>query len=189
MTPQLYIRHFVASLKDKNLGLCALSLQRPNPGCAVPFHGLVSFLFVARDNTQKDAASSSLAVYIVLPALIFRPPAYSTPNGSYFLTNVVDFVAPSKTANPTGTKASSWLNKCGLSDPRRASCSRTTFACTLTTLATYNFLNGLPAREVSLASHSALYRRPFRKASIFASKQGWKKGPSVGLPSSPDARV
>src|SRR5271157_317808 len=59
-------------------------IQRPNPGFVVPFHGLVSFLFVARDNIQKDAVSSRLVVYIVPPALIFRPPAHLTAHGPTF---------------------------------------------------------------------------------------------------------
>jgi hypothetical protein len=60
-------------------------IQRPNPDFVVPFHGLISFLFVARDNIQKEAASNRLVGYIVPPALIFRPPAHLTAHGSYLL--------------------------------------------------------------------------------------------------------
>lgn len=60
-------------------------IQRPNPGFVVPFHGLVSFLSIARDNIQKDTASGSLVGYIVPPAFIFRPPAHSTAHSAYFL--------------------------------------------------------------------------------------------------------
>jgi hypothetical protein len=74
-----------AVLRHQLLYIREGEIQRPNPDFVVPFHGLISFLFVARDNIQKETASNRLVGYIVPPALIFRPPAHLTAHGSYLL--------------------------------------------------------------------------------------------------------
>ncbi len=60
-------------------------IQHPDPDCVVLFHDLVSILLIARNNIQKEAVLGTLGVQVVPPALSFRPPAYLTAHGSYFL--------------------------------------------------------------------------------------------------------
>jgi len=72
-------------------------IQRPDPDYMVLFHDLASTLLIAWNDIQKDTAPSTLGVWIVPPALIFRPPAYLTAHGSYFL--IVGPEYPSDVAN------------------------------------------------------------------------------------------